>query len=80
LQGLHALREELHKLATQLAQPIGTAPAATTLTVVPAPAKPKPLRPRLVIEPKTAEPKAAALMSMPLPTIDPRQRDLFAAE
>jgi DNA-binding transcriptional MerR regulator len=80
LQGLHALREELHKLAAQLAQPIGNAPSAPALTVVPTPAKPKPLRPRLVLEPKAAESKAAPTMPMPLPTIDPRQRDLFAAE
>jgi DNA-binding transcriptional MerR regulator len=61
---LHALRDELQALATQLAQPVGAA-------------KPK-WKPRLVLEPKpAAEPKPSKLHAMK-PRLE--QGDLFGGE
>jgi DNA-binding transcriptional MerR regulator len=75
LARLHALREDLRALHTQLSSPVSDKPAADRIAAVP---PPKPLRPRLVLEPRTKlelkpEPKLG-------PIALPGQQDLFPAD
>jgi DNA-binding transcriptional MerR regulator len=66
LKALHALRDELHSLAVKLALPVEGGEQA---------AKPKPMRPRLVLE---AKPKAEPKLQIAKPKLD--QGDLFGGE
>jgi DNA-binding transcriptional MerR regulator len=69
---LATLRAELRTLADQLAKPTAPEQPAPVATATPAPieAKPKPMRPRLILEPKP-DPKAPRLID---------QGDLFPSE
>jgi DNA-binding transcriptional MerR regulator len=72
---LRSLREEMQELVGILGGSISEASKAPTPAAAPAPARVKPMRPRLVTDPRAAAPKPE-----PMVVMDRRQGDLFPVE